>query len=309
MGDIKDSMQQTCEDRARRHLANAIAYSKELLSEEGEELRVDYRSDILGEICAAEHQLSLDKKMAPVAEALRSIRVAYELNEYVPDKDLIAELRRLWGLTMEPTPIGTTPKSVSDILKQTKNARFIGNTVGDLSGPSPYKQKLPTGLDVIPEVDVLILPGNNDSELSGIHRMITNLDGVNSVFEGELPAKTTEYLLVWPPHTGIIRPIAAGTNYPAFRRLPDGSISWSYKPQLVKAEYWRRTPDLDKLMSAEPLKWDFLTGPCVELINKVNKICCGTKGRFRHGAYFVAWSETNWGLLRNFLNDNMEWKE
>lgn len=310
MGDLKDNLEKTCEDRARRHLANAIAYSKELLSDEGAELAVDYRSDILGELCSAEHQLSLDKSLSSIVELLKGLRISFELNEYVPDHDMISELRRLWGLTLQAVPATTPVKSVAAMIKQAKQTyKAPPAQITPITGPSAFKQKLPEGLTVVPSIDVLILPGNNESELSGIHRMINNLLGVNQVFEGSLPTVTTEDVLVWPPHTGIIRSMAAGTKYPVYRSRAEGGVSWSSKPQVVNAATWRQIPDLEKIFAKEDLKWGFNTSPCVELINRTNKICCGTKGRFRHGAFFVIWSEMNWELLRAALNDNMEWKE
>lgn len=303
---MQDSQSMYCPQCVRKHLANAISYAKEILAGHGAGGDPDHRPDLLGELGNAEHHLQTNPEEALLLEQALGIRRRFEDGNYIPYPSMITELRRLWAETTYDLPELNIPARLVQRpsaqgphapvpVRATNNGRYV----------------LPAGLVSRAPVDVLILPGNSAEELAGIRRMIDNLTGVNEVFEEGLPdttTATTEYLLVWPAHTGIIRSMDAGLDYPMYSNQKDGTVGWDSKPQIVTASAWRETPDLNTLLAGNPLKWNSSIAPFADLTTKADKICCGTKRKFVTGAFFVKWSPVNWGLLSGSLNEKMEWK-
>lgn len=297
---MQEQQSMYCQQCVRKHLANAISYAKEILSGHGEGGDPDHRPDLLGELGNAEHHLQDNPEDQRLFEQVIYTRRRFEDAGYIPYTGMVTELRRLWTEVAGDIPaLGMPPRMVPrQSLVDPSNAPAVSSS----------RYTLPSGLVSRAPVDVLILPGNSPSELEGVHKMIDNLTGVNEVFENALPEKSTDYILVWPAHTGIIRSMDAGIEYPMYCNQKDGTVAWDSKPQVVEAALWRTTPDLNQLMAANPLKWAFATSPAVDLSTKVDKICCGTKRKFVTGAYFVRWLPANWDLLKGSLSGKMEWQ-
>lgn len=291
-----------CQQCVRKHIANAISYAKEVLSGHGDGGDPDHRPDLLGELGNAEHHLQDGTEQQRLFEQVLAVRRKFEDAGYVPYPEMITELRRLWAESAGDLPaLGTAPRMVP---RQSLSAPTASADPATVRG----RYTLPAGLVSRSPVDVLILPGNSASELEGIHKMVDNMTGVNEVYENGLPEKCTAHILVWPPHTGIIRSMDAGLDYPVYHNQKDGTVAWDSKPQIVESALWRTTPDLNVLMAANPLKWAAAISPFVDLSTKVDKICCGTKRKLVTGAYLVRWHPANWELLRGSLNEKMEWK-
>lgn len=296
---MRDYQSMGCRQCVSKHLANAMSYAKEVLAGHGPGGDPDHRPDLLGELCNAEHHLSMDPANQRLVDGLLAIRRSLEDNMYIPDAGMVTEMRRLWvAVVDEMLP---DPGQVRSVTRQAP--------LDQLAAPAVEQRgALPAGLADHSPVDVLILDGNSPSELEGVRRMIGNLDGVNEVFEGSLPATSTEFVLVWPPHTGIIRKMPAGLDHPVHRKTGDG-VDWACKPQVVPAGAWRDHSDLNKAMAGTPLAYEARVSSWVDLASaKVASICCGTKGKLRRGAHYVRWMPENWQALSAGLGDNMEWR-
>ena len=292
---MSDYQSMACLQCVRKHLANAISYAKEVLAGHGAGGDPDHRPDLLGELGNAEHHLESDPDQRNLLDRALSLRRRFEDSGYVPYPGMITELRRLWAEVSPDIPDPAMP-------------------IREVPRPLPVRTKgrytLPANLESRAPVDILLLPGNSDSELAGIKAMIANnLTGVGKVYEGVLPDTATQYILVWPPHTGIIREMDAGLDYPVYTYRPDGTVDWSCKPQVVQTDTWRKHGDMDKSMSDHALNYEAAMALLVDMSTKARSICCGTKGRLRMGAYFVRWIPDNWKLLSSSLTPQMRWPD
>ncbi len=296
-----------CPQCVRKHLANAISYAKEVLSGHGAGGDPDHRPDLLGELGNAEHHLAESSgDGGRVLGRILSLRRQLEETGGVPGPGIVAELRILWTEVSADPPLGG---SVPSHLPPRAALREMPDPPGLEASEDQARGRfvLPDELVSRGVVDVLILPGNTDGELEGIRGMIANLEEVGAVYENELPEETTDYILVWPPRTGIIRSMRAGLDYPVHQIGRDGKVRMDVKPQIVEAAAWRAVPDLDALLGEGLLRWDTNVAPFADLTGKMTRICCGVRRKLSAGAYFVHWAPENWELLRKGMNDRMEW--
>lgn len=293
---MNDYQSMACPQCVRKHLANAISYAKEVLAGHGAGGDPDHRPDLLGELGNAEHHLESDPDQKNLLDQVLSLRRQFENSGYVPYTGMVTELRRLWSEMSSDIPGPIMP-------------------IREVPRPLPVRTKgryvLPANLESHAPVDILLLPGNSDSELAGIKTMIaSNLTGVRNVYEGTLPdGDVTEHILVWPPHTGVIREVDAGLDYPVYRDMPNGEVRWDTKPQLVSRERWTHYGELNQAMADKEHTYEAALAPLVDMSIKVNAICCGTKGRLRMGAYYIRWIPDNWKLLSSSLTKQMRWQD
>lgn len=280
----------------RQRLAVSISYAKEILAGPHGNEDTDHRPDLMGELGTAEHLLEDDLDHAEILDKVLALRRQIEANDCTPTAETIATMRKLWTEVMIDTPQPAGIAAPSDARR-----RFLR--------PKPHVVfPLPKDLEDRSPVDILILPGNSDDELQAIRTMITNnLTGVNRVHEGSIPEDAAEYILVWPPHTGVIREVSAGLDYPIYKKTRDGKPDWKCKPQVIKKEDWLEHLDMDMAMDKKGRTYESRTSPHIEFTEKVSTICCSAKGRFRSGAYFIRWSTDNFHLLPRSLTSQMRW--
>jgi len=255
-------------------------------------------------------------EFADVLDEVLQLRRQLEDMDYFPNAFLMSNLRRIWVLVAKASSDGVSAEDIENAVRRVPSPR-----VSDLPLAMPKVATLrrrwkgnylPEGLPILEDsatVGIMLLSGNSEEERAAVSYMLSELlsSPLPVYVEGDTDIIKEEFLLVWPPHTGIIQEWDARTVYPVFSLSPGGLPFWGCKPQLIRTVKWAEGGGMDTAMSGTPLSYPADMSAITRLPRGLQNICCSTKSKLRSGAPFIWWDPEAWPVVRKYLTEQLHW--